>query len=101
MSLWLASTTAGKRLAHAVPDVVTTAAGAPVTAAMPRAKKAAERSSTCGWTVTSAWCARASRIGAERDPDPAQAWRSPCRTSSSTRVRAQRVVGFGAVMARR
>jgi hypothetical protein len=45
-----ASTTAGSRLATAVPELVMTAAGVPEARPKPRAQKASERSSmqTCG-----------------------------------------------------
>ena len=53
---WAASTTAGSRLATAVPEVQTTAAGRPPTFARPRARKAAVRSSirVCSRTPPSA-----------------------------------------------
>ena len=47
---WSASSTAGWKLAAAVPDVHSTIAGRPVARARPSAKNDADRSSRCTWT---------------------------------------------------
>ena len=82
-----ASTAAGNRLATAVPEVVITAAARPDAAAIPRAWKAAERSSMAVVSVSKPRSARppaASASGAERLPGQStnrcRPWR--CRHSS-------------------
>ena len=80
-----ASITAGSRLAAAVPEVQVTATGRPVALAMPRATNPAERSSIT--EVASVSSARVSASGALRDPGEVTEWRSPQRTSSSTKAR--------------
>ncbi len=81
-----ASTTAGWRLAAAVPDVHVTATGRPVALAMPSAKKPAERSSITDTASRPGCAASVSASGALRDPGQVTAWRIPQRTSSSTRA---------------
>ena len=78
-----ASTTAGKRFATAVPEVVTTTAGRPVAFADPRAKKADERSSTWTWMGIPPTRARASASGVEREPGERHATATPRLASSS------------------
>src|SRR5450759_2931276 len=94
---WLASRTAGCRLATAVPEVVNTGTGRRVSLARPRARKAAERSSTrtCNRSRPqwSASC-RAYAKAAEREPGQRTASRTPWRTSSSTTTVAKAVDGF-------
>ncbi len=82
---WYASTTAGNRLAAAVPEVQTSATGVRDAFARPSAKKPAARSSTC--VQLAARSARRSAIasGAERLPGAMQTWRTPARASSSAR----------------
>ncbi len=80
-----ASTTAGSRFAAAVPDVQVTATGRPVALAMPSAKNPALRSSIT--EVASVSSARVSARGALREPGEVTEWRSPQRTSSSTKAR--------------
>ena len=94
-----ASSTAGCRLATAVPEVVITAAGCPDPRASPRARKPAVRSSirTCRRSrpVASASCSANDR-GALRDPGARMASVRPQATSSSTRTRATAVDEFTA-----
>ncbi len=81
-----ASTTAGWRLAAAVPEVQVTATGRPVALAMPRATKPAERSSMTDTASIPSAAARVSASGALREPGEVTAWRRPQRRSSSTRA---------------
>jgi hypothetical protein len=86
-----ASSTAGCRLATAVPDVVQTGTGRPERSASPSARKAAVRSSirTCSRSrcpASAAWSANDS--GALREPGQRTASVIPQRTSSSTSTRA-------------
>ena len=87
-----ASTTAGNRLATALPEVVTTAAGTPAARPKPRAKKAADRSSTavnsCRPPGSSSPAATAR--GAERLPGQSTSRSSPWRLRASNRPRAAR-----------
>src|SRR6266540_22355 len=87
---WSASTTAGCRLAAAVPEVHSTAAGRPAALAAPSAKNAAERSSRCTCRRIAGCSASASASGAERDPGARHASVRPARASSSTSVSASR-----------
>src|SRR3954453_7681535 len=82
-----ASTTAGRKFAAAVPEVHVIPAGVPVAFATPRAKNAAERSSTCECTARRPSRTSASTSGVEREPGEVQAWRMPLRTSSSVNAR--------------
>src|ERR1700716_1252850 len=86
--------TAGWSSAAAVPEVQSTATGRPAVLAMPRAKKPAQRSSTCIHTRTSGLRAKAIASGAEREPGAMQTSRSPQRASSSTKVAAKACVTF-------
>ena len=88
---WLASMTAGKRFPTAVPEVVRTAAGAPVDSAKPRAVKPAERSSirTRSRTFPAASAsASAYAMGAEREPGETTTCRTPPSSSALTAIRA-------------
>ena len=60
--------TAGKKCAPALPEVAITATGVRVRRAIPKAKNAAERSSSTGVAVTFGLFANAKANGAERDP---------------------------------
>ncbi len=80
-----ASTTAGCRLAAAVPLVHSTIAGVPARPS-PRATKPAARSSCTTCSVSSDRAARASSIGVLREPGATTAWRTPLAISSSARV---------------
>src|SRR5207237_279264 len=75
-----ASTTAGKRLATAVPDVHTRATGLPPAFAIPSAEKPDDRSSRITCTRTPPWRARARAIGVDREPGDTHASVSPNRT---------------------
>ena len=94
-----ASSTAGRRFAAAVPDVVATGTGRPDANASPSARNPAVRSSmrTCSRRrpAASAAC-RANASGALREPGHSTASVTPQRTSSSTTVRAASVAGFTA-----
>ena len=81
-----ASATAACSSAVAVPLVVSTTAGWPVASPMPRAVKAAERSSSRTCTSTAGWATRARARGVDRDPGHTTAWASPPRAHSSTTV---------------
>ena len=81
-----ASTTAGCRLAAAVPDVHVTATGRPLAFAIPSATKPAERSSITDTASMPGAAASVSAIGAFREPGEVTAWRMPQRWSSSTRT---------------
>jgi hypothetical protein len=83
---WWASTTAGCRFTAAVPLVVSTGTGRPVTRAMPSATNPADRSSrqTCTWTPSAR--SNATANGVERDPGHTTACSRPQRRHSSTRV---------------
>src|SRR5690606_4834304 len=94
---WCASSTAGCRLATAVPEVVITTAGRRLTFASPRARKPADRSSTrtCRRRRPArSACCTAYASGAERDPGARTTSRTPHRTSSSTSTVARAVEGF-------
>src|SRR3954466_2375615 len=93
-----ASTTAGRKLAAAVPDVQVITAGSPVALAMPSAKNAAQRSSTCECTVRRPSRTSASTSGVEREPGDGHAWRTPLRTSSSTSARRRMWVSRSAAL---
>jgi hypothetical protein len=79
-----ASTTAGIRLAAAVPEVQVTATGLRVDLASPTATNPAERSSIteCAWMRDAA--ASVSASGALREPGEVTACSMPQRASSST-----------------
>ena len=64
-------------------------AGVPVALAMPSAKNAAARSSTCECTVSRLSRTSASTSGVERDPGDVHACRRPLRTSSSANARSR------------
>ena len=91
-----ASTTAGSRLATAVPEVVMTAAGRPVARAWPSAKKPAPRSSKCTCAFSAARRATASASGAEREPGAMQKQSTPFRSSSSMSSSAASTLRLGA-----
>ncbi len=96
---WAASSTAGCRLATAVPDVHTTAARAPARVS-PSARKAADRSSTRVWrrsspAVAASWTAKDS--GALRDPGATTTSRTPCARRAVTTARASRAEGGSVV----
>ena len=74
-----ASTTAGWKLAAAVPLVDSRTAGIPPRP-RPRATKAADRSSCTTWTASSGRSARASAIGVLREPGATTAARTPRAT---------------------
>ena len=80
-----ASTTAGWRLAAAVPDVQVTATGRPLAFAIPSATKPAERSSITD-TASIPACDAVSASGAFLDLGEVTAWRVPQRASSSTKA---------------
>ena len=81
--------TAGRKFAAAVPDVQVMTAGSPVALAMPSAKNAAARSSTCECTVSRPSRTSASTSGVEREPGDVHACRTPLRTSSSANARSR------------
>ena len=81
-----ASTTAGWRLAAAVPEVQVTATGRPLAFAIPSATKPAERSSSTDTASTPSCAARVSASGAFREPGEVTACRIPQRYSSSTKA---------------
>src|SRR5918998_2581909 len=85
-----ASTTGGRPLATAVPEVVIQAAGRPVARAWPRAAKAVPRSSKWTSFLALLFPASAATRGVEREPGATQKEPTPQRTSSSTIRRAQR-----------
>ena len=89
-----ASQIAGWKFAAAVPEVQSIATGARVACAAPRAKNAAERSSTITVTSISGWRQSATASGVERDPGETTARRSPPRASSSTKAEARAVLPF-------
>jgi hypothetical protein len=89
-----ASAIAGARFAAAVPEVHTTAAGRPVTCAVPKAKNAAARSSVITHLRISGRWSSARTSGVERDPGAMHASRSPHRASSSTSAAAARALAF-------
>src|SRR3989442_9801403 len=93
-----ASMTAGWKLAAAVPEVQSTAAGLPDALAIPRAQNAADRSSMRTWIPTPGWPAKAMAIGVDREPGAMQAWASPLRTNSSTRTIAKACPAVSAFM---
>ncbi len=94
-----ASTTAGWKLAAAVPLVHTSTAGTPSSPA-PRATKAATRSSWTTCTASSARSVRARATGVLREPGATMATRTPRAISSSTRA-AQHVACTSAGLTRR
>src|SRR6478752_2228849 len=81
--------TAGRKFAAAVPEVQVITAGSPVALAMPSAKNAAARSSTCECTFSRPSRARARTSGVERDPGDVHACCTPLRTSSSANARSR------------
>src|SRR5215210_262884 len=85
-----ASTTAGRPLATAVPEVVIQAAGPPVARACPRAAKAVPRSSKWIRLRSFSFAASAATRGVEREPGATQKKPTPQRRSSSTIRYAQR-----------
>ena len=88
-----ASSTAGCRLATAVPEVVTTAAGRCAPLARPSARKPAVRSSirTCSRSspAASASCSASARA-AEREPGASTTSRTPPRRNAATTAMAER-----------
>src|SRR5690349_9419433 len=90
--------TAAWSSAAAVPEVQSTATGRSRDLAMPRAKKHAERSSTCIQTRIAGWRAKAMASGAEREPGAMQTASRPQRASSSTKVAAKEWVTVGSAM---
>src|SRR5215210_1038783 len=90
-----ASTTAGRPLATAVPEVVIQAAGRPVARAKPMAANAVPRSSK--WMrLRALWFAASAAIrGVEREPGATQKNSTPQRMSSSTIRYAQRRLARG------
>ena len=85
-----ASSTAGWKLAAAVPEVHSTTTARPDRLAAPSAKNAADRSSRWTCTLIPGCSANASANGADRDPGARQASVTPALASSSTSVRANR-----------
>jgi hypothetical protein len=83
MCVSFASIIAGKKFAAAVPDVQSNATVSPRRLAMPNAKKAAERSSTCIHMRMLCCSASAIASGVEREPGQITTWRTPERDSSS------------------
>ena len=97
-----ASMTAAWKCAAAVPEVHSAAAGRPLALARPRARNAADRSSTRTCSRSSPrWLASnsASASGVLREPGATTASRRPHRRSSSTSTRASAVAGFAACSA--
>src|SRR5215210_1206012 len=90
-----ASTTAGRPLATAVPEVVIQAAGRPVARAKPRAAKAVPRSSKWMRLRAFSFAASAAIRGVEREPGATQKKPTPQRRSSSTIRYAQRRLARG------
>src|ERR687898_3129183 len=90
-----ASTTAGRPLATAVPEVVIQAAGRPVARAWPRAAKAVPRSSKWMRLRALSFAASAATRGVEREPGATQKKSTPQRRSSSTIRYAQRRLARG------
>src|SRR5215210_4272822 len=90
-----ASTTAGRPLATAVPEVVIQAAGPPVARACPRAAKAVPRSSKWMRLRAFSLAASAATRGVEREPGATQKKPTPQRISSSTIRCAQRRLARG------
>ncbi|CAB5041446.1 unannotated protein [freshwater metagenome] len=92
-----ASIIAGSKFAAAVPEVVTTTAGTPVTLPKPSARKAADRSSRRTCKVRSpllSAAARAKAKPADREPGARTTSLMPHRSNSSTMTRDIAVVGF-------
>jgi hypothetical protein len=79
-------------LAPAVPEVQTRTAGCPVALAIPKAKKAAERSSRTGIASISSCWAKAIARGVERDPGQIIAMVNPKHFRVSARMEAQTVL---------
>ena len=77
-----------------MPEVQSSATGAPLACAAPSAKKAAERSSTITVTSISGWRQSATASGVEREPGETTACRSPPRASSSTKAEARAVLAL-------
>ena len=103
-----ASTTAAWSSAAAVPLVVTITAGCPLARPIPRAVKAADRSSSRTWVSIPGWRTSATAKGVERDPGQMTACEIPHRVHSSTRVAANSIwmsalpgagTGIGTLMA--
>src|ERR671916_2173610 len=90
-----ASTTAGRPLATAVPEVVIHAAGRPVARAWPRAAKAVPRSSKWMRLRALSFAASAATRGVEREPGATQKKSTPQRSNSSTIRYAQRRLARG------
>src|SRR5215207_6014886 len=90
-----ASTTAGRPLATAVPEVVIQAAGRPVARACPSAAKAVPRSSKWMRLRALMLAASAATRGVEREPGATQKKSTPQRRSSSTIRYAQRRLARG------
>ena len=82
---------AGRKLAAAVPEVQTSAVGRPCCRASPRAKNAAERSSSTGMASIGGCPANAKVSGVEREPGETTACRNPSRASVSTMTLHQRL----------
>ncbi len=74
-------------MAAAVPLVQASTAGSPDAFATPSAKNAPQRSSMCDVVRSRGSRASVSASGVLRDPGDVHAWRSPQRTSSSTKAR--------------
>ena len=91
---WDASTTAGNRLATAVPDDVMTAQGLPVALPCPRAQNPSERSSMPGTILARGCCATANVSGEDLEPGATQKVLHPHRHSSSTMTCAARMATF-------
>ncbi len=89
MAEWLASIMAGYQWAGALPEVAITATGDRSCLARPRAKNAAERSSTWVQVLILGWRLQANTSGVERDPGEITALRTPAITSPSIRASAQ------------
>ncbi len=73
-------------------------AGCPVAFAIPSAKNAPARSSTCEWTASRPSRTSASTSGVEREPGDVHAWRTPLRTSSSVNARRRTWVSRSAAL---
>ena len=81
MRLRRASTTAGRKFAAAVPEVLRTATGAASCLAMPSAKYAAARSSIRTQFRMSGWDASETASGVDREPGQITALRTPLAAS--------------------
>src|SRR3712207_2657799 len=89
-----ASTTAGRPLATAVPEVVIQAAGRPEARAKPRAAKALPRSSKWIRSLPFGLEASAATSGVEREPGATQKKSTPVRINSSTMRSAQSLLAL-------